>query len=397
MIWIAGCAPLITAQPAVSPIMPSETPSVATTTPISTPTVQVAWTPSLPPTPRMTVEEKCMTIEEQVPVDPEIPGIWLVGRTDPYLEDITTGKKIGIPLKGTNTLSRDRDGYAVSPNREWFAYIDQYIDGTAANKRILRIINSSGESLPLDFWSENFQWIIGWVDNEHIALQLNKTSVTRQKIVILNPFTGDSKDITPTWIKRFHDLDPYWIPQIYYSPDASRAVVIVNRNFELKDVQTDSTLFQGEHINTLPYLDWSSDSSKLAIVENGNKYLYIFDKNEEIVKLDYLDFDTIFRFGRVLWSPDGQKLLFASGDLYVFNVELGRITKICFNDKVTWGRYHEPLWSPHNQFIIIDASEYSDSAGWVDFDVMIDIKEMRTYQLPRKSIYYERLAWLATP
>jgi hypothetical protein len=396
MVWIAGCSPSITTQPAISPLAPSETMSVATSTPVSTPTKEVIST--LQSMPTLAIAEKCMKVED-LPVDLTIPGLWLIGRANPYLQEIATGKKIGISLKGTNVLPIDFEGYAVSPNREWFAYIDQYIDGSAANKRILRIIHSSGQSLSMDDWQENFQWIIGWVDDEHIALELNKTSVTHQKIVILNPFSGDFKEITPEWIKDYHDLDPYWIQQIYYSPDVTRAVVIVvlNGKYELKDIQTSSTLFQGEHINAVPYLAWSSDSSKLALVENGNRYLYIIPKSEKLTKLNYEDFDTISRFSEVWWSPNGHKLLFDSGGPYVFDLELSKVTKLCFEDKIMWTRYGGTLWSPDNQFIVLNASQYDDSGGWLDFGVLIDIKEMHAYKLPQMPIHHERLAWLAMP
>ena len=371
---------------------------IVTNTSIPSPTQEIVYTPTLQSTPTIVIEEKCIKIEDQVLSDLQLPRVWVIGEANPYLEDIETGKKIGIPLKGTNVLSSDFEGYAVSPNREWFAYIDQYIDGVEANKRILRIINSSGESLPMDFWSENFQWIIGWADNEHIALELNKTSITHQKIVILNPFSGDYKDITPTWIKDFHDLDPYWIPQIHYSPDASRAVVVADRKFELRDVQTGKILFRGKNVDTLPDLDWSSDSLELAIVENAWKHLYIIGKDEYLLKLESQSFDTSAGFYGVWWSTNGQKLLFGVGGLHFFDLESGKITNLCFDDKSIWTRDIKPLWSPDNRFIVISAIQHhSVSPERSSFNLIVDFKEMRAYKLPIKSIHYERLAWLALP
>lgn len=398
ILLASSCSPSVvaTVQPTVM-VTPYATLPVIAYTSTPAPTQIIIPTPTSQPTLAFTLKEECLKIEDQVPSDLQLAGLWAVGSANPYLEDIGTGKKTGIPLDGTNVLSRDFGGYAVSPNREWFAYIDQYIDGAATTRRSLRVINSSGKSLPLEYWAENFQWIIGWADDNHIALELNKTSVNRQKIVILNPFTGDHKDITPAWIKDFHKLDPYWLPQTFYSPDASRAIVVADGKFELRDVQSGKTVFQGEHVDILPDLAWSPDSSKLAITDDSNRYLYIIDKNKNIIMLEALYFDAFDRFWKMWWSPDGKKLLFSIGVPYVFDLESGKITKFCFEDKISWTEYRGTLWSPNNKFIVIDASQYSDSSGWLHLSIIIDIDAMRAYKLPRKPYSYERLAWLATP
>src|SRR5947209_5275130 len=83
---IAGCAqPAITpTQTAVPLTSPSTTALVATATPNTSPTPNILSTPTTQPTPTISIEKNCLTLEDQLPPDLNLTGVWIRQPGTPY-------------------------------------------------------------------------------------------------------------------------------------------------------------------------------------------------------------------------------------------------------------------------------------------------------------------------
>jgi len=344
----------------------------STSTPLALPTTQAQST--------LVIEGECIQIEENLPDDLVLSGVWVRNEATPYLENLDRHVDYIVPLEGGELFSMRKGDMAISPDGKYLAYIDAYIDPArnGTEKRILRIIKSSGRSLQMGFWTEDWQQIISWVDNRNLAI-----FTAKKEVVILNPFTGELKEFQkPEWL----DYDKnYWvIPP--FSPKLDWALVYTDDEMGLKDIQTGEVLWKTGHGG---YSSWSANGSILALI--SSEFIIIITNGKHAKEFDISDLGIDSIYPSKL-SPDGQKFVFISyfpERFFIFDATQLKVRELCA-DKL--GFWSEPFWSPDSRFVVQEVhNSYYDQ-----FDVLIDTQQMRAYKLISGQ-YQHRLVWLAKP
>jgi hypothetical protein len=369
--------PLVTMQP------PATLP-VITNTPTPPPTLES--TPTSTPQATVDLLEECIPVEEEMPDDLNLSGIWVRNRGKPYLETMDGSTAYGLPLQGGGIFSTSHRDMAVSPDSRHLAYIDSYLDDTGkrTNHRILRIISSSGRSLPMDYWIIDWQWLIGWTDNQHIAMLTGN-----KELLVLEPFIGKWEKLQqPSWLDNL-DYYYYGYQGPLYSPNLNAVLFESGPVFELRNTQNGRIIYKKDGYLNPWETDWSADGSALAI-GRGN-FLHLITGDQQAIELEADEFG-IDRFDDPELSPDGRKLAFSSqwsGKWFLFDIERGEIRKLCSEQFDYW----EPaVWSPDGRFVVQEADKsYLDQV-----DLLIDTQQLRAYELTSGQ-YQHRLVWMAEP
>ena len=373
-------------QPLATVLPPATSPAI-TNTSAPPPTMESVSTPTARADVDLALEQECIPVEENMPDDLNLSGIWVRNRGRPYLEPMDGSTAYGVPIKGGGIFSTSPGDMAISPDGQHLAYIDAYVDDTGKNtkSRVLRVINSSGRSLPMGYWIIDWQWLIGWLDNQHLAVFTGN-----KEILVLEPVTGKWERLPkPSWLDRL-DYDYYGNDGPFYSPNLDRMVVKSDASvFELKDFQTGQTIYKGNGNPNGWDLDWSADGSTLAI--GLGKLLNVITGDQQVIELDAGKFG-IDKFDDPKLSPDGQKLVFTShgsGKWFLFDIEQVKIRKLCSDEFDYW---ENAVWSPDGRFVVQEVDKsYSDQ-----LDLLIDTQQLRAYKLTSGQ-YQHRLVWLAEP
>lgn len=398
VLLVSSCSSSAVApeQPA-STVAPSATIPVFADTSTPLPTIEVLPTPIIQPT-ATTSEQNCLTLENQLPSDLYLSGTWIRGKAKPYLEDIETGSKIGIPLNGNSVLSTYDGDFAISHDSKWFAYIDTYIKGTGTDKRILRVMSSSGYSLNMDYWPANFQLIHGWNQTGNLLLETNFPSDQHRNYIFLNPSTGKYEVIDINWLRNFKSE---YYSEFFIAPSANFMAITIqglpNDRLEVRNVITnDPTIDDIAGDFFLSEVAWAPDSSILAI-ESDNKALLI-NPNEP---------DQNYSFGmqgyirELKWSMNGKSLLILGDSLIsILDLETKINKNYCINDENFEYEWRHALWSPDDRFIIINGFRriypYKYPFELEPLDVLIDVRQERAFHLQAEFDTY-RKAWLDKP
>jgi WD40 repeat protein len=277
---------------------------------------------------------------------------------------------------------------AISPNGKYLAYIDSYFEaGPHTKSRILRIINSSGHSLSTDYWTLDWQWLIGWLDDQHLAVFTGN-----KEILVLEPFTGKWERFPkPSWLDRI-EYDYYGNDGPFYSPDLHTMWVKPDdASLELRDFQTGQTIYtdKGNGYLNVWDLDWSADGSTLAM--GVEKSLHVIAGNQQVIEFDVSQLG-INSVNYPKLSPNGQKLIFTSygsGKLFLLDIPQLKIKRLCTDE---FDFFTEAVWSPDGHFVVQETRQ----SEFDKFDLLIDIEQLRAYKLPSGQ-YQHRLVWLNEP
>jgi hypothetical protein len=393
LMWmVASClAPDTTLPPTGTPF-PEVTPATSTGSPTAEQPTSASQTQPV----ELSLEAGCIPIENEIPADLSFSGSWIRNERTPYLEYLNEGSTYTVPLEGKGLFSTDKGDFAISPDGKYLAYIDIYMNATrhGADKRILRVIKSSGHVLPMDYWTIDWQWIIGWIDNQNLALATGK-----KEAIILNPFTGEWKKFeNPKWLSPdindsyFPDLDTYvYVPRYNYVPTLNWLLLETDRQtLEVRDVQSGELIWDMKH----GYVEhvWSGDGSTLALVTTESITLITKDRHVSQFHIPDLDVDHFYNVGI---SPDGRKLISSSSYpdmVFIFNFGDRKISRVC-NEGYGIDWYSSlPSWSPDSWFII---QRIYDSS-YEHFDLLVDMQQMRAYKLVSGE-FQHRLVWLAPP
>jgi hypothetical protein len=280
VIWvISSCVapgtmpvPIIASSPTVTIVSPTVlSPTIGPIPALEKPTIELS------------LEAGCIPIEDKIPADLFFSGSWIRNERTPYLEYLNEGSTYTVPLEGKGLFSTDKGDFAISADGKYLAYIDKYIDPVRhdTEKRILRIIKSSGHVLPMDYWAVDWQWIIGWIDNQHLAL------LTGNEIIALNPFTGEWKEFErPKWLSPDSD---YNLLLYRYIPALNWLLLETDhRTFEVRDVQSDELIW-----NMDGYAEpmQSGDGSTLALMTTES--ITLITKERQISKFHIPDLELI--------------------------------------------------------------------------------------------------------
>jgi hypothetical protein len=390
-IWMILVSFVLSCVPAVkNPLQPAATIGFSATLPViqdtSTPLkpVKSISTRTAPQIVELSLEQDCIPIEENIPEDLTLSGVLVRGQFKPYLENLDEHTKYEVPLKGGSIFSLYRPDFAISPDGKHLAYIDSYLDDNFhMEKRILRVIKSSGHSLLMDYWPADWQWIIGWADNQTLAL-----SIGDQGLILLNPFTGHWTKFRPEWLTDdFGWFTPY-VPPLGWLLDDS-----ASPHMALKDVNTEKIIWQTDHRGSL---NWSRDGSRVVV--DTADLIHVISKDGQAMEFDISKLN--LEFWDVIVSPNGQKLAFEtfSSEQFYLDLKKAKIDGLCADVYKPSLRYGStPFWSPDNRFLVLSVYDSTSYLTYDNkFDILIDTEQRHAYKLPTKSYQY-RLAWLATP
>jgi hypothetical protein len=416
MFFCSACSKISKVTPGISPtglqvtrsVSPTSTslatlsPSTATPTPTTslTPAPSVTITPESTQTLTPNVRSQCLELETELPVDIVIEGALVLygkdegilpdGKEEVYLYDLST-RQSALLSPTEDGILREYERVAVSPDGRWFAYNETIPDLVGEEKYVrLRIMATDGEQIPLSDQPEEWGQIIGWLDDERLALTLwDRYDGT---VIVLNPFKLQSQVILPT----FPDLSPNgsysWYavgtkPIVIYDPTLTLVAYYKGRadnpwgNYALWDVALQKLLWERPTIaydNTKPV--WSPDGSWVAIAlgiadENddppsSNSILYLIARDGEETRI------TNGVSGSLSWSPDGRYLAFwdiLRWSLALLELKNRQITVYCVEPSA--GR--DPIWSPDGRWIAMNA-DVPDAATGV---VIIDTIGQRAYRI----------------
>ncbi len=351
------------------------------------------------------VESQCIPIEDSAPANLPLSGIWLRNQYIPYLETVDGRSDYIVPYEGRGAFSLGAGDAAVSPDGQYLAYIDNYLDPAAnyrPQKRILRIIRSSGRAIYMDYWKQDWQWIVGWIDSQQLLLRIG-----HDRLVALNPFTGEWKPFQlPGWLISpdqpggglgFDMLDS----RALYGPGFRQVMLRTGMgSYELRDMQTGLKIWSMRGYLGLEKASWSKDGSAVAFLLDDDAAIDILEDNNLVAALDLKTLlpDQEYPSGLSL-SPDGQKLVFASADssdsrrshLMLFDKEQGTLSRLCLDDILVG--YGGPSWSPDGRFIVSPAYYWGYQK---DFDILVDTSQLRAFKLVSGQQQH-RLLWLAAP
>ncbi len=398
MIGAAGCSPAVLPATPVPPTTTAEAPVAPSPLP---------QTPTSQPTPGVTVDSHCIPIEVSAPADLPLSGVWVRNEYIPYLEDTLTQADIRIPLKGGGTLGQWRGDAAVSPDGKYLAYIDQYYDPIIKYqpvKRVLRIISSSGHTLRLDYWKEDWQYIIGWADNQTVAL-----FTSTRMVATLNPFTGDWQGLSePTWLIDMgykgdkYGFNSWGSPSFARMPD--RVVIPAEGGgFDIRKLRSGDVLFHGAGSEPRPAISWSANGSIFTFISSG--HLLTVLKDQAILDLDLQPAGAALDWYNDLeLSPAADKTAFTGTNsypdkqgprLFVYDRARSKLYMLC-NDQFVIGGWRRIAWSPDNRYLVTAIVERTDAWPAAEFDVLLDTQELRAFKLTSGQEQH-RLFWLAAP
>ena len=80
-------------------VVPTATIPIFMDTPTLLPTVEAVPTPTVQPITELSLEPECIPIEEKMPADLALSGVWVRNRGIPYLETVDGRTAYEVPLK----------------------------------------------------------------------------------------------------------------------------------------------------------------------------------------------------------------------------------------------------------------------------------------------------------
>lgn len=371
------------------------------------PTISSTLTPSVTITPESTltstpnVNVQCLEIETELPKDFSIEGTLILygkdeailpdGKEEVYLFDLST-RQSTLLSPTANGILREYERVAVPPDGRWFAYNETIPDLVEKEKFVrLHIVAANGQQIPLSDQPEEWGQIIGWLDNERLALTLwDRYDGT---VIVLNPFTRHSQVVLPT----FPDLSPngsYWWyavgtkPIVIYDPTLTRVAYYKGLadnpwgNYALWDVSLQKILWERPTVaydNTKPV--WSPDGRQVAVALgiadetddplSTHSILYLVARDGEETRI------TNGVSGFLSWSPDGRYLAFwdeLRRSLVILELQTRQITVYCVAPSMV---VQTPIWSPDGRWIAMNA-DVTDAATAV---VIIDTIQQKAFEV----------------
>lgn len=358
---------------------------------------------TLRPTLPVQVEDRCLSLEDSLPPDLQLEGVWVRQSGKPYLENLEENLRYRIPLDGGAALHTYNGYWAVSPNGEWLAYLDPILDVSEKITRTkgltLRVIHSSGYFLSMDYWPIDFQTIQYWVDNENLLLR------TDHRNIVLNPFTGKWHEVQkPYWLEEKSDGGS-WFNPYQYSPRIDYVIENLEDHSEIKSFVSGESLFGDSAIGFFGTTSWSPDGTMLFLITGEGKNVHILKNDKEILKANLVEIGVLSKsiydyIDSATWSLDNQRLLLDTDmNSLVLDINENKIYKICFTDKninKDWIFGNGFFSSKDGKYIIVKRSLVNEKPYVQRIDILIDIENMRAYRLPEIA-YKDYIGWLALP
>jgi hypothetical protein len=359
----------VTQKPTITPIFSHRT---ATST-------QYAGFPT--PLPGSDVIQRCLMIDDSAISKTELTGTLVLGNglpdVKPSLLDLENNKRIDYPFS-TENPKLWLDYAAVSPDGKWLAYIELFNN---ANVYRLHLMSSDFREKPYLDLPKDWGKIVYWLDNQRILISTSQTLpegvYPTGKMMILNPFLRKWEILSPDLPVQIN-TDPmpwyYWPdnPIVIYNPSLTRAIYLALGGFYLIDGQSLNII---DHISTQNYLSrpsWSPDGENLAMVidpfqlPEDKSEIYLFDINGNSRPITNIA-DAFRNNNEVIesfnWSPDGLQIAFTyfvmdyqDEHIAVVNVSTGQTVDFCLPSIGLL----PPIWSPDGNKIAFASGRSTD-------------------------------------
>lgn len=179
------------------------------------------------------------------------------------------------------------------------------------------------------------------------------------------------------------------IKYLAFSSNYDLAILKKDNNTILYDFMRYDLLHQELHDwgGNIGYIIWSPDGEQIAYyyqTSQGEKTLIRANKDNSAVERIYNFKDTNITNPKLVWSPDGNKILVIKDDIYIFDVYTKTLTQV-----TNGGGVADAAFSPNSKSILYN---YLDSTQNISL-LMIDIDGKNIRDLTVKT-YLDKLAWI---
>jgi WD40-like Beta Propeller Repeat len=408
LLLLAGCAAEQIQAPAATSTLapPSPTSSKTSFWRIVTSTI----TPDVTPTPTYEMHQQCMEISPEMPENAETSGVVVFRRKpDIFLLDMTTQQ-----ISQLSSLEETVSPWGVSPDRSLMA-IKFFSDGEN-NSTVYKLVitDASGQRLKTIPWKNDWGYsLLGWVDNQHLFLNVNPDLEKDFSLWKFNPFTETQEGITlqntaPGWNDFFKTAPisstAFWPGRSTIWLDSRYTMAIYPRNIDEENERFTYNLWNIEEqrlvlsmdsmvnlLSGLPFYPepaWSPDDSRVAlggIVWRGDTHnknvteLFIITRSGQVKQMTHLArLDGNMAISSPSWSPDGRFIAFylypdanGNSDLAILDTYTEKLTDYCISVNSSMGIFPQPpapLWSPDSkQLLLVDEYGYDqNSVIWVN-------------------------------
>jgi len=391
---LTGCAPSVSpfAEATATPVKPF--PSL---NPTITPMVSVALTSS--PTQGTQINISCPTSLSNILSNISVDDLFLLNSLssgeNSYLLNLAMGEKVYLPYTDGYYL----DELRISPNHQWIAYFVVRRDETISNSQLI-VSDLNGVIVYQQSVDRTKKWYLidTWLDNQTLMLERyqtlpdSNTLASPLPVTLLNPFTGESRDLDGDFPNMLFFFEPSarWdvfgksgtaydstLNLVAYASesrdDLRQSVVLwdIKRNLEIARIQAAIGFGSGPV--------WSPDGSQFIIdslakipdpqnwteEERLSEELFSVSRTGEITRLTYLtnQFKEV-SISDYAWSPDGSQIAFnvlskpdidesdliSSSRLAVLDIRTKQLTMYCIRSLPGAARL---FWSPNGQQILM--------------------------------------------
>jgi WD40 repeat protein len=357
-------------------------------------TLALTITPTLLPSPTFTLTTppavsyvaNCVNVKNTVLPDENTDGVLLLKRlTDAFLLDLSSMEKSILNQKD-ETVRNAR----VSPDANWLAY--QVRNDKTPEKFVLKVMDRNGVIRFKIPSKKNWHDFTGWINNHTVAIEKIADPVPDQyvvveKLVLLNPFTGETHELELKDLPHIHPIDDtvYWLgtwEPVEFDPTLNYMVYPSDRNINSVD-KSGVSLWDSSSQQEIAFLAnselarpaWSPDGKSLALGKSlyplGSDFndheIYSIDLRGKIEQLTHLkDYFKEVRINNLIWSPDGRYIAFElSGTpfqipddyfegyqyresrLAILDTQSNRVVDLCIP------MIYRPIWSPNGEFLMI--------------------------------------------
>jgi Tol biopolymer transport system component len=368
-------------------------------------------TPSAPE-----IRYQSLAIEIDVPSEYELEGVLVLDINDweamDYLLSLYSWEEIPLAtVMDSGVLLTDWTWPAVSPDRKWLAYLEQFYDPT---RRELRVVSSSGQQQIIDNWKDNWSGdIIGWLDNQYLLVA--EFFDMDHTVDVFDPFSGEWQELKASFPHTSPNGEVFGAsgsqvgPMLVYDP--ARNTVLYERylrdqdksTYELWDIQSKEILWERSIGGIASRPVWSPNGTRFAVIylQHSESYDPTLDYGSlYLVTADGHETKLIDRVaGELAWSPDGRFLAtWWRGDVD-FDIELpdrwtnSLVIVDLFTNGVTIysvgnaSSDQHPVWSPDGDMVaMVSYREAEEPVDDIPTRVVIlDIDGNRAFEIVKEA------------
>ncbi len=364
------------------------------------------------------IEKRCTTLGGELPGDAALPGTLALVNIHEFTSlalDLENGRYKPSPIPYQYAHNYNQKVF-TSPDGQWAAYLAIEIDETGYREksRILHVVDTAGRQVKMTAWQVDWQYLIGWVDDEHLAISTPDTP--KGGITLLNPFTKEILRVKES-LKSYADSETYRLPaSASFNAAASLAVYPASEcqgncsktAWSLSELARNSaTWYQDNPFGALP--KWSPDGHKIAIFGDFSKdgqgeaqaSLLTADANGNVIPVTGQLAAPADLRNSFAWSPGSDKIVAwlginASGgrtgaELALIDVLNQHTTTLCLHSDQPKAGYQAPVWSPDGRYFAV--AVYDREKGTTQ-TVIVDMVQRKAYPIKGE---YIPLGWMTNP